>query len=179
MLMASRAAVDQLRSGPNRASLVDRSMLLIGAVLASIVAWSHRETPLVALGLGVVVVVSARLAAIDFREHRLPNAIVGRLAFGTTLGLVATGIGVGDPGRALTAVVAGAAWCVLLGLLALAGGLGMGDAKYGYCIGAALGWFGLESTQVALAVMTIASRRAIPQPVGAVLLRRGVSGWRS
>lgn len=136
---------------------VDRVLVGVGVVLALAVAWAHRETPLLAGGLLGVVLVSARLSSIDFRVHRLPNRIVGRLALCVTFGIVVAGGLEGDVGRAAIALLAGCGCCIGLFLIAITGSLGVGDAKYGYCVAAVLGWFGWPAAQVALVVTSLAS----------------------
>lgn len=149
---------------------VDRALLVVGALASLVIGWLHRSDPVIALGLVAMTMVSARLASIDFREHRLPNRIVGRLAVGATAGVVLVAVRDGDLGRAQDAVVAGLACCAILVVLSLAGGIGMGDAKYGYCIALVLAWFGWPSAQLAILV-TVASSAIVA--AGIVILRVG------
>lgn len=79
-------------------------------------------------------VVTPRLVAVDMREHRLPNALVGVAALGVLLASLAGCVLDGRPDllAAATGVLVGG---VLL-VLSLLGGLGMGDVK----LGAVLAW---------------------------------------
>lgn len=135
--------------------LFDCVVIAVGVTLAAVVAASHRSSPLAAAGLFVVVLVSTWLSVVDFREHRLPNRIVGPLAVAVTGGLALAAWSAGDLRRGLYAVVAGAALAGFLLLLSIVGDLGMGDVKFGYPIGAVLGWFGWNAVLLAVLVTTV------------------------
>lgn len=129
----------------------------MGALAALLIGWGHRSDLLVGAGVMAITIVSARLASIDFREHRLPNEIVGKLALGLTAGVLVLGLRDGDLRRTRDAVIAGVLCCLVLFVFSLAGGIGMGDAKYGYCVAVALGWFGWTTAQVAILVTCASS----------------------
>ncbi len=135
--------------------LFDCVVIAIGATLAVFVVIGHRSSPLTAAGLGLVILVATWLAVVDFREHRLPNRIVGPLAAAVTGGLALAALSTGDIRRGLVAVLAGAGLSGFLLLLSIFGDLGMGDVKFGYPIGAVLGWFGWNAILVALLVTTV------------------------
>jgi len=79
------------------------------------------------VGCLYLAVVTPELCRVDLAEHRLPNALVlPGLAF-TAVGALFGWLGDGRP--PLVPVVAGLAVGGFFGLLALTGGLGMGDVK--------------------------------------------------
>ncbi len=101
-------------------------------------------------GVVAVVAVSMRLSLIDWREHRLPNNIVGPLAAGVAIWLVVLGVATADFGRSLAPLGWGFAGLAAFLGLHFVGGLGMGDVKYAWPVCATLGWFGWSSLQVGL-----------------------------
>lgn len=129
--------------------------MVVGAASVVAVGWVHRSTPVGAAGLMAVVAVSAWLAAIDFREHRLPNRIVGPLALAVTIGVLVAGAIADDPGRAGRAIGFGLALSAVLLAVNVIDALGMGDVKYGYPMATAVGWFGWNALAVAILVMTV------------------------
>lgn len=93
-------------------------------------------------------VVMAVLTVIDLDVHRLPNVVVGPLAIGVVLALAVCSIGVGaEPW--LRGVLAGAATSAAYLALAMispgGSGLGLGDVKLAFPLGALTGWFSWES----------------------------------
>jgi leader peptidase (prepilin peptidase) / N-methyltransferase len=159
------------RSGPG--PWVGRAAVLAGAVAVVTVAWANRSTPPIAFALAAVVAISVRLAAIDLREHRLPNRLVVPLAAAVTAGLL-VGLTVdlidGDgPGRAVGALVLGVVTAAVLLVGHLTGGVGMGDVKYGYVAGATLGWLGLDAFRFGIVVTLVTAAVG-----GGVLLASGV-----
>lgn len=142
--------------------------MAIGATATLLVVVIHRSMILGGLALGVVVGVSTWLAVIDFREHRLPNRIVGPLAVAVTVGLLIAGFAEDDYSRAGRAIGLGLATAAALLVMNLIGGLGMGDVKYAYPMAATVGWFGWDAVFVALLVTTAAGA-----VVAIVLLVRG------
>jgi len=123
---------------------------------------------LLAPGLIGVVAVSAWLAVIDLRDHRLPNAVVGPLAGGVVVWLVFLGVGTGQYARALEAIGWGFAGFGVFFALHLGAGLGMGDVKYAWPVCATLGWFGWPSLRVALFALLLTGGLA-----GGIALARG------
>ncbi|MCK9923272.1 A24 family peptidase [Frankia sp. AgPm24] len=125
--------------------------LVTAAVLGGVVTVLHRQPSWVPAyaWLGVV---GVWLAAIDLREHRLPDPLVlpSYPVVGLLLGLAAL---LDDaPGRLLRAAVAGlVCFAVFLVLYRLAGGgLGRGDVKLVGLLGMALGWLGWRSVLVGM-----------------------------
>ena len=136
--------------------LVDGVVVGLGAAGALAVAAGHRATPLLAAALAGAVVVSAWLSIIDFREHRLPNRIVGPLAAAATAVVVVAGLAEGDPARTARALGLGLAVSAVLLAANLLGGMGMGDVKYGFPVGVLVGWFGWDALVVTILVTTAA-----------------------
>ena len=135
--------------------VVDLVVAAIGAVGAFTVVFAHRDQLIGGLALGAVILVSAWLAAIDFREHRLPNRIVGPLAAAVVIGLLVAGLVEDDLGRSGRALWLGVATAAILLGANLVGGLGMGDVKYGFPMAATLGWYGWDTLFIGLLVTTI------------------------
>lgn len=122
-------------------------------------------------GLVAVFAVSGWLSVIDIREHRLPNRIVGPLAAGVTVWLLALGALAGELDRTLSALGWGLAGFSAFLVLHLVAGLGMGDVKYAFPVCATLGWFGWQSLRFAIfglaASGIVAGGLAIAQGKGA------------
>lgn len=135
--------------------IFDYFVIAVGVVLASVVGFSFRTSPIAALCLAVLVLIATWLSVIDFREHRLPNRIVGPLAAVATILLLIAGVVTNDLQRGFTAVAAGVASTLVLLVMSVVGGLGMGDVKFAYPLGAVLGWFGWSPILVAVIVMTV------------------------
>lgn len=130
---------------------------LAGAVGVLIGHWSATVGgPAMALFLALVVLVSAWLAVIDFREHRLPNRIVGPLAVAVVLAVLLVGLAEDDLGRAGRALGLGLTISAFLLLANIIGGLGMGDVKYGFPMAATVGWFGWDALSITIVVTTLA-----------------------
>ncbi len=84
------------------------------------------------------------LSLIDLEHKLLPNRIVGPA---TAIGVIAFGaaaVGVGEPGRFVRGLVAGAAAFTFFLAVALIApkGMGMGDVKLSFLIGLSLGFLG-------------------------------------
>jgi len=105
---------------------------------------------LLAPGLVTVLAVSAWLSVIDVREHRLPNRIVGPLAAGVAIWLVALGLVTSQFERTIAAIGWGCAGFAAFFVLYLVAGMGAGDVKYAWPVCATVGWFGWSSLRVAL-----------------------------
>ena len=130
-------------------------MAAIGFAGAVAIAWRHRSSAFAVVALPAVVAVSAWLSIIDFREHRLPNRIVGPLAAAVTVGVVAAGLVADDLDRSARAIGFGLVLSAVLLAASLIGGLGMGDVKYGYPMAATVGWFGWDALSTAIVVTTV------------------------
>lgn len=132
-----------------------------------------------------LVVTGTVLSFVDLREHRLPDALVGRSAGGLAvlLGLAAV---LGRDAHPLARAALGAlatAGLLLLAVLARPGGLGLGDVKLGGLTGALLGWLSWSAVVAGLLVgltlgavaglVLVAARRATRHtaiPLGPALL---------
>ncbi len=119
---------------------------------------------------GVFAVLSALLAVIDVREHRLPNRLVLPL-YPVGLVLPVAASLTGEPTAAIRALLAAAALFVFYFVLHRAGGgMGAGDVKLAGAIGLFLGTLGWAETVLGAAagfvlgglwsVVLLASRRA-------------------
>lgn len=132
----------------------ERLAWVVGVASAAAMTVAYRTEPVLAICLVAMVAVSTHLSAIDLREHRLPNHIVGPLSLVVVFAVVIGGVVEEDLRRAGTALALGVATSVLLLLVHLAGGLGMGDVKYGFPAGATLGWFGAGAVFQAAVITT-------------------------
>ncbi len=125
-------------------SLVRAAITGITAVAIVVVARAHWASPIVAVGLAVMLAVCGRLSVIDYNEHRLPNRIVGPLAIAVTTAVVVGGLWTDDLTRSGRAMLFGLAAAAFLLVGNLIGGMGMGDVKYAFPLATALGWFGSQ-----------------------------------
>ncbi|PPG03119.1 hypothetical protein C5E06_11935 [Pseudoclavibacter sp. RFBI5] len=132
---------DPLRGASDAQGPVPRSRwsrageaLCAGALLVIGVASAVPQHPELLPASLAVAAVTPRLVAVDAREHRLPNRLVALIALGVLIAWVADWALHGTP-NLLAAATGAAAGAVLL-VLALTGGLGMGDVK----LGAVLSW---------------------------------------
>jgi leader peptidase (prepilin peptidase)/N-methyltransferase len=129
-----------------------------------------------ALGLAPAAVPAVYLAAvtpelvrIDLREHRLPNRIV---LPGVAVGLVSAALSWAVTGVApLVPLVAALATAELLALLALGGGIGMGDVKLATVNG-------LASPTVAIALTAPLTAFVLGGVAASIVLVRGVLAGR-
>jgi len=136
---ATEATLTETSAGLVR--FVIAGITVVATIAVAIVHWSY---PVSALLLAGLVAVSGWLAVIDFEERRLPNVIVGPLAAAVTVAVVLAGFVNNDlerSGRSLLFGLAAATFFLIGNLL---GGMGMGDVKYAFPLGATLGWFGLQ-----------------------------------
>ena len=109
-----------------------RWQLPVALGLAALVLVTAGPTPAAVPGVALAAV-SPELALVDAREHRLPNRMtLPALAVASAAVLVSVLTG-GDP----IPLIAGAAYGGGMLLLALPGGVGMGDAKLAALIGLA------------------------------------------
>lgn len=95
-----------------------------------------------------VAAVGILLAIIDVAVHRLPDRLTMLLAIGTLAALTVQAL-VASAGRHLLEAMvagAGAAFFYLLMSLLTAGGIGLGDAKLAFGLGAAVGYSGWTAT---------------------------------
>ncbi|VXB45893.1 prepilin peptidase [Pseudoclavibacter sp. 8L] len=132
---------DPLRSASDAQGPVPRSRwsrvgeaLCVGALLVVGVTSALPQHPELLPASLAVAAVTPRLVAVDAREHRLPNRLVALGAFGVLVAWLADWALHGTPD--LLAVATGASAGAVLLVLALTGGLGMGDVK----LGAVLSW---------------------------------------
>lgn len=143
-----------------RVTAMDVAVAVTGLAAAAVVGWLHWSTPptpVTPIFLAGFVGVSAWLAAIDFREHRLPNRIVGPLAAAAAVWVAGAGVDSGDLGRAAWAFIIAAIALAVLWVMNVAsrGDFGMGDVKYGTVAALTLGWFGGSAVSTAVMVMAL------------------------
>lgn len=138
-----------------------------GGAAAGLIGWSAGASPLLPVLLPAVVL-GVLLAAVDLACLRLPDPLVATLALLVGPPLAVAALVAGEPGRLgralLAAVLVGAGYLVL----ALAGGLGLGDVKLGAVLGFLLGFAGWAAVLVGVVVPHL-----VNGPVAAVLLARG------
>lgn len=128
---------------------------IVGVVAAVALAWRFSSEPLIAIALAVTAVTSARLSQIDFREHRLPNQIVGPLALFAAVAVVLFGVVDNDIERSGSALLVAAIAFVILFVVGLANGIGMGDVKFSFPLVALLAWLGRDYLTLAALVMVL------------------------
>ncbi|MCW2695373.1 MAG: Peptidase prepilin type [Modestobacter sp.] len=139
----------------------------------------------VALGFGFsaqlpawlwAVAIGVPLAAVDLREHRLPNRLLAiGAAGGAALLLVAAAVDGAWPALVRAGLAALVAFAVLLGMALLApAGLGMGDVKLAGLLGLSLGWLGWPVLLLGLLLGFVAQAL-----VGVVLLLTRRAGRRT
>lgn len=92
-------------------------------------------------------VVTPTLCATDVRDRRLPNAVVLPGYLAAAAGMLGTWATTGAP--PVLAAATGASYFVLLYVLAIAGGMGMGDVKLAGVLGIAAGLLGPTAALVA------------------------------
>ncbi len=129
--------------------------IAIGTVATALVVAAYRDAPSTAIALCVVLVVSVWLSAIDVREHRLPNRIVGPLAAAVAIGVIVAGLADDDLARSWRSLAFGVGVALVLLIANIVGGLGMGDVKYGFPMAATVGWFGWDAVSVAIMVTSL------------------------
>ena len=114
------------------------------AVLGGFVAGRAADDLAELVAYAVLALGCALLVVVDLAEHRLPDAVVGRLYLGVFAALAAAAVVQGDGGRLVRALVAAAslgAVYLVLGLLR-PDQLGLGDVKLSGVLGGVLGWLG-------------------------------------
>lgn len=144
-------------SGIRSLSPTDLIVAAIGVAATVAVVVAFGQSPIAAGLFAVVLLTSTALSIIDFREHRLPNRIVGPLALGVVVSVVAAGIVNEDLGRSWRALGMGLALSVVLFAVNVVGGIGMGDVKYGFPMAATVGWFGWDALSIAIMFTTVAA----------------------
>ena len=140
------------RRGPDLIRIVVTALATTAAIAVAIV---HRAEPAAAAALAAMVVVLAVLADIDLRTRRLPNRIVGPLAIATLIAVCVGGVVTNDMGRAAVAVGVGVAFVAAMLSMHVAGGMGMGDVKLGFPIGAVAGWLGTDAVLATVFVAAV------------------------
>jgi leader peptidase (prepilin peptidase)/N-methyltransferase len=152
--MASLEAVGQERPPAVRAVSVPPGVTAIVAIalaagcFAKFEAW---DRAVVAAGFCVVLTI---LAVIDLERRIIPNRIVVPAGVLVLLGDIAA-----EPHRAKEWTIAAFATLVVGVLVSLAtrGGIGMGDAKLGFLLGAGLGWHVVSGLVIASLAIFVAA----------------------
>ena len=122
------------------------------AAAVGAISISYRSSLATVTVLGVGTLILGVLAGIDIATHRLPNPIVAALALYAVTAVVTAGLITGDNGRIVSAVTVGLVFLAIGTGMAFAGMMGMGDAKLGFPIGIAAGWFGPVAVLVTIGV---------------------------
>ncbi|PTA46471.1 prepilin peptidase [Micromonospora sp. RP3T] len=119
------------------------TVAVVGAVVYGALAVARGDEPALP-ALLLVAAVGLVLAVTDLSALRLPDPLVGAVALGGGLGLPATALVAGEPGRVTTALVGVGLSLGGYLLLALLPGarLGFGDVKLAAALGFPLGWLG-------------------------------------
>lgn len=106
----------------------------MSVVLAAVAALAIGPHPALVAPLAVAAV-APRLARVDLAEHRLPNRLVVPALLAGVVGLALSWLVTGEP--PLIPLLAGAIYAGVLFVLALFGGMGMGDVKLAAALGLA------------------------------------------
>ncbi len=117
---------------------------LVTAVAVTAVGAAHRDRPVVAGLLSLVVLVYGALSIIDVAEQRLPNRITLPLAGAASIAVLGAGALRADPESAVGALAVGLAFALALMLLRF----GMGDVKLALTVGTIAGWLGGDAVLV-------------------------------
>jgi leader peptidase (prepilin peptidase)/N-methyltransferase len=142
--------------------------LPVAVALGWLAITAHGSTPAAVPAL-YLAAVTPELVRIDLREHRLPNRIV---VPGIAIGLLAAALSwalTREP--PIVPLTAAAATAGLLGMLALSGGIGMGDVKLAALIG-------LASPTVAIALSAPLAAFLLGGVAASFVLVRGVLAGR-
>ncbi len=140
-----------------------------GALAIVAVAYRHRESWAAAILFAAATAVGTALAAIDVQERRLPNLMVGALSVAVTGAVWVAGLASGDLSRTVGAMAFGFGFAALMGLGYKAGGIRLGDVKYAFPIGVAVGWRG--SPEFVAMLLAVAGAGMIVGVVSLVRLR--------
>jgi leader peptidase (prepilin peptidase)/N-methyltransferase len=160
---------------PTPSAPIERAVVISGALLAGLVAaFPPTGADRVAgIALALWILAATGIAAIDHREHRIPNRLVLGLTAATLFGLAMAAVGPGqsdgDPARAARTVIFAVIVLVVLFVFQLVsgGGLGMGDVKLSFPTALVVLWFGAGTGWLTVAV-TVLSAAAV------VLIRMGL-----
>ncbi len=130
----------------------------VAAAAGVVGVWRHR--PVAAVALAAFTLVLGWLSAVDLRERRLPNRVVGPLAAAAVVWVVGYSVADGDPGRIAVALAAGVVGSAALLALRLVGQVGMGDVKLAFPVGVLAGWLGAGAVEVTLLATALSSLAA-------------------
>ena len=136
--------------------------VLAGGTVATVLAVAIGPSPLLPVYL-VAAVPGVLLAVIDLRCLRLPDRLVGALAL-----LAGAPLAVLRPDRVVGAVVAAGTVLTAYAILALLGGLGLGDLKLAAVLALILGFAGWPAVLVG-----VLAPHLINGPIALFLLVRG------
>ncbi|GAB3001037.1 MULTISPECIES: prepilin peptidase [Amycolatopsis] len=115
---------------------------------------------------GFVAVLAVPLAVIDWREHRLPRALMWPQLAGVLVGFGVLCLARHDPAPGVRALAALAAAGVLFLVLAVAtgGGVGAGDVSAAAVVGLVTGWSGWPQVAGALLAASVLALVAVAVP---------------
>lgn len=115
---------------------------------------------------GFVAMLAVPLAVIDWREHRLPRALMWPQLAGALLGFGVLCLARHDPAPGVRALAALAAAGVLFLVLAVAtgGGVGAGDVSAAAVVGLVTGWSGWPQVAGALLAASVLALVAVAVP---------------
>ncbi|WP_210506885.1 A24 family peptidase [Naasia sp. SYSU D00057] len=122
------------------------------AALVALAAAVHGPVPAL-VGVACLAAVTPELVRVDVAEHRLPDALTLPACAAGLVGVALAGAA-GQP--MLPALLAGAGVLALFLVLAVAGGMGLGDVKLAGALGVVLGLLGAASVILFLVVAFLA-----------------------
>lgn len=95
------------------------------------------------LPLTILLIFGTWLSVIDFRTHRLPNRVVALMALLTLIAQAVIALSQSQFDRLMTALTIALFTTLVYLLLYLAsrGSMGMGDVKFAFPLGLAIGWY--------------------------------------
>lgn len=153
-------------------SRFDTGVVLIAVILAIAALILNRFSIIAEIGLFITICFATWLSVIDFREHRLPNPIVGALSAVVIAGLAFAAFYETDFGRFGRSILVGLGLSALLMAISFTGGLGAGDAKFIFPLAAVASWVSISTLITMLLVMALSGGIV---SIGALLAGKGAS----